>query len=78
MFLKKRNQADGLKLAVGLLTFFQRYARNLIVLEHVAVVTSQRRAEKHMLLFMTGILVQKSAFAFTTATTAPLKLKLKD
>lgn len=46
MFLKKRNQADGLKLVIGLLTFFQHYACNLIVLERVAVVTSQRRTEK--------------------------------
>lgn len=41
MFLKKRNQADGVKLVIGLLTFFEHYACNLIVLELVGVVTSQ-------------------------------------
>lgn len=46
MFFKKRNQADGSKLVIGLLTFFQHYACDLIVLERVAVVTSQRRTEK--------------------------------
>lgn len=49
MFLKKkkkRNQADGLKLVIGSLTFFEHYACNLIVLERVAIVTSRRRMEK--------------------------------
>lgn len=43
---KKSKQADGLKLVIGLLTFFQHYACNLIVLERVAVVTFRRRTEK--------------------------------
>lgn len=43
---KKRNQADGLKLVIGSLTFFEHYACNLIVLERVAIVTSRRRMEK--------------------------------
>lgn len=46
VFLKKRKQADGLKLVIGLLTFFEHDAYNLIVLERVAVVTSQRRTKK--------------------------------
>lgn len=48
MFLKKkkRNQADGLKLVIGSLTFFEHYACNLIVLERVAIVTFRRRTEK--------------------------------
>lgn len=45
MFLKK-NQADGLKLVIGLLTFFEHYACNLIVSERVGVVASPRRTEK--------------------------------
>lgn len=77
MFLKKRNQADGLKLVIGLLTFFEHYACNLIVLECVGVVTSPRRTEKaHAFLSMTRIVVQKSVFVFTTAASVPLYLKL--
>lgn len=45
MFLKK-NQADGLKLVMGLLTFFEHYACSLIVLERVGGVASPRRTEK--------------------------------
>lgn len=48
MFLQKEreNQADGLKLVTGLLTFFWHYACDLIVWECVAIVTSQRWIKK--------------------------------
>lgn len=45
MFLQKereRSQADGVKLVTELLTFFRHYACDLIVLECLALVTSQR------------------------------------
>lgn len=48
MFLQKerKNQADGSKLVTGLLTFFWHYACDLIVLECVAIVTSQRGTKR--------------------------------
>lgn len=39
---KAASQADGVKLATGLLTFFWHYAYDLIVLECVVTVASQR------------------------------------
>lgn len=39
---KAVSRADGEKLATGLLTFFWHYACDLIVLECVAIVASQR------------------------------------
>lgn len=46
IYVPQKNQADGLKLVIGLLTFFEHYACNLIVSERVGVVASPRRTEK--------------------------------
>lgn len=46
IYVPQKNQADGLKLVMGLLTFFEHYACSLIVLERVGGVASPRRTEK--------------------------------